>query len=242
MCAGDPFRGTGSGYSQRAPDRHFPCRVGSLEPEKQGTFCLALDRYERSGRAVLSHQAAAIAHVHKLREKGIRNIAVGCMQINLKYHPNAFDDLESALDPKTNVRYAAKLLNTLFDAHKSWGESIRRYHSSNPKFNRPYHDKVVRQWNSSRQVTAAEHRRRVIAAHRAQREKWRNERAAQIADARAAAQCELAAHCRRTAGPHRTEHHPHSSAPKRHRARILCACQLDGSRTSNGAHVDRRIL
>lgn len=188
------------------------------------------------------NKAAAIAHVHKLREKGIRNIAVGCMQINLKYHPNAFDDLESALDPKTNVRYAAKLLNTLFDAHKSWRESIRRYHSSNPKFNRPYHDKVVRQWNSSRQVTAAEHRRRVIAAHRAQREKWRNERAAQIADARAAAQCELAAHCRRTAGPHRTEHHPHSSAPKRHRARILCACQLDGSRTSNGAHVDRRIL
>lgn len=126
---------------------------------------------------------AAIAHVRKLQSKGIRNIDVGCMQINLRYHPNAFEDLESALDPETNAAYAAELLGDLFRAHKSWGEAIKRYHSANAEFNRPYHDKVVRQWNGARSSAAAEHRRTVIAAHQAQREKWRAERAAQLADA-----------------------------------------------------------
>ncbi len=128
----------------------------------------------------------AIAHVRKLQAKGIRNIDVGCMQINLRYHPKAFENLESAFDPATNTAYAAELLGNLFRAHKSWGEAIKRYHSANAKFNRPYHDKVVRQWNGARSTAAEEHRRKVIAAHRAQREKWRAERAAQLADASSA--------------------------------------------------------
>lgn len=105
------------------------------------------------------------------------------MQINLRYHPDAFENLESALDPQTNAAYAAKLLGNLFRAHKSWGEAIKHYHSANAQFNRPYHDKVVRQWNAARRVAAEDHRRTVIAANKAQREKWRAERAAQIADA-----------------------------------------------------------
>jgi len=128
-------------------------------------------------------KSAAIAHVKKLQAKGIRNIDVGCMQINLRYHPDAFEDLDSALDPETNAAYAAKLLGRLFQAHKSWAEAIKHYHSANAQFNRPYHDKVVRQWNGARRIAAVEHRANVIAAHRAQREKWRAERAAQIADA-----------------------------------------------------------
>lgn len=131
---------------------------------------------------------AAIAHVKKLQARGIRNIDVGCMQINLRYHPDAFKNLESALDPETNARYAVTLLKRLHKAHKSWGEAIRRYHSATEKFNRPYHEKVVRQWNAARSNAAELHRQRVIAAHRAQREKWRAERAAQLADARGAVQ------------------------------------------------------
>lgn len=129
---------------------------------------------------------AALAHVRKLQARGIRNIDVGCMQINLRYHPDAFEDLESALDPETNARYAAKLLKSLHGAHKSWGEAIRHYHSATVKFNRPYHDKVVKQWNAARSNASELHRQRVIAAHRAQREKWRAQREAQMADARGA--------------------------------------------------------
>lgn len=127
---------------------------------------------------------AAIAHVRALQARGISNIDVGCMQVNLHFHPDAFESLDAALDPETNARYAADLLGRLFESRRSWGEAIRHYHSATPKFNRPYHEKVVRQWNAARTVSAEAHRQAVIAAHKAQREKWRAEREAQLAAAR----------------------------------------------------------
>jgi hypothetical protein len=129
-------------------------------------------------------KAEAIAHVRALQARGVRNIDVGCMQINLHYHPDAFDDLETAFDPAANAAYAARFLSGLFAAHKSWGEAIRRYHSSNAEFNRPYHEKVARAWNAARKGSAEAHRQAVIARHLAQRERWRTERAAQLAAAR----------------------------------------------------------
>ncbi len=129
-------------------------------------------------------KAEAMAHVRDLQARGIRNIDVGCMQINLHHHPHAFRDLDRAFDPAANTAYAAQFLSGLFDAHKSWGEAIRRYHSKNAKFNRPYHEKVVRAWNAARQTSAEAHRQSVIAAHLAQRARWRAEREAQLAAAR----------------------------------------------------------
>jgi hypothetical protein len=129
-------------------------------------------------------KAKAIAHVRDLQARGVRNIDVGCMQINLRHHPNAFTDLETAFDPEVNTAYAAQFLNGLFKTHKSWGEAIRRYHSKNTKFNRPYHEKVARAWNAARQNSAEAHRQSVIAAHLAQRARWRAEREAQLAAAR----------------------------------------------------------
>lgn len=157
---------------------------------------------------------AAIAHIRKLQARGIRNIDVGCMQINLRYHPDAFENLEQALDPVENAHYAADFLSRLFIEKRSWGEAIKRYHSANPKFNRPYYDKVVQQWDDARQdasayqlarladpkgvgtarerlterapddprrLAAEAHRQAVIARHRAERERLRAERAAQLA-------------------------------------------------------------
>ncbi len=129
-------------------------------------------------------KAKAIAHVRELQARGVRNIDVGCMQINLHHHPDAFSDLDRAFDPHANTAYAAQFLSNLFNAHKSWGEAIRRYHSKNAKFNRPYHEKVVRAWNVARHNSAEAHRQSVIAAHLAQRARWRAEREAQLAAAR----------------------------------------------------------
>ena len=58
-------------------------------------------------------KAAAVAEVRALKARRIRNIDVGCMQINLFYHPDAFADLEAALDPASNVAYAASYLKNL---------------------------------------------------------------------------------------------------------------------------------
>jgi hypothetical protein len=124
---------------------------------------------------------AAIAHVEKLRAHGVRNIDVGCMQVNLKYHPDAFENLETAFDPAANAAYAARFLTGLFSAHKSWGEAIRHYHSANAIYNQPYHRKVVRAWNSQRRTSAEAHRQAVIAEHLARREALRAERARQLA-------------------------------------------------------------
>lgn len=129
-------------------------------------------------------KAKAIDHVRGLQARGIRNIDVGCMQINLRHHPDAFPDLDTAFDPEVNTAYAAQFLSDLFEAHGTWGEAIRRYHSKNSKFNRPYHAKVARAWNAARQNSAEAHRQTVIAAHLAQRARWHAEREAQLAAAR----------------------------------------------------------
>lgn len=95
-------------------------------------------------------KAAAIAEVQALRAQGRRNIDVGCMQINLKHHPEAFADLEAAFDPAQNVGYAARLLLRLRQEARSWTKAIAFYHSRTPKFNGPYRLKVFRAWRQER--------------------------------------------------------------------------------------------
>ena len=53
---------------------------------------------EGRGRYLPSKEAA-IAEVQALKAKGITNIDVGCMQVNLYYHGSNFDDLNEAFDP-----------------------------------------------------------------------------------------------------------------------------------------------
>jgi len=77
----------------------------------------------------LATKAEAIRKVEKLQGEGIRNIDVGCMQINLFYHPDAFDNLDQALDPQINTKYAAKFLTNLYENNGSWNLTIERYHS-----------------------------------------------------------------------------------------------------------------
>ena len=95
-------------------------------------------------------KADAIAEVRALRAQGRRNIDVGCMQINLKHHPEAFADLEAAFDPAQNVGYAARLLLSLRQEARSWTKAIAFYHSRTPKFNGPYRLKVFRAWRDER--------------------------------------------------------------------------------------------
>ncbi|MDZ7712446.1 MAG: hypothetical protein U5L06_04740 [Rhodovibrio sp.] len=58
----------------------------------------------------LPSKAAAIAEVRDLQARGVSNIDVGCMQVNLHWHGDAFESLEQAFDPAYNVAYAAAFL------------------------------------------------------------------------------------------------------------------------------------
>ena len=92
----------------------------------------------------LPSKAAAIAEVEGLKARGIRNIDVGCMQINLYYHPDAFADLEAAFDPEANVQAAARLLVKLRDDWGSWTRAVGNYHSNTPHLSGPYRVRVYR--------------------------------------------------------------------------------------------------
>jgi hypothetical protein len=114
-------------------------------------------------------KAEAIAQVQALKARGIRNIDVGCMQINLQYHPNAFPDLETAFEPENNVGYAAKYLRSLFDDTKSWITAVGNYHSATPEFHFRYRAKITELWGKSRRQSADERRLEVQTAYQERR-------------------------------------------------------------------------
>jgi hypothetical protein len=101
------------------------------------------------GRYLPSKQAA-IAEVEKLRKQGVRNIDVGCMQVNLRYHPDAFADLEEAFDPAANVAYAASFLTALRHDQGSWSKAVAHYHSATPERHIKYRSKVFAAWRDER--------------------------------------------------------------------------------------------
>ena len=80
----------------------------------------------------------AIAAVEALRAAGIESIDVGCMQINLYWHPDAFDTLAAAFSPALNADYAARFLDRLHDDVGSWTLAAMRYHSGDPQRQQRY--------------------------------------------------------------------------------------------------------
>jgi hypothetical protein len=93
-----------------------------------------------------SSKADAISAVQTLKTEDIRNIDVGCLQVNLRYHPKAFTDLEDAFAPKSNAKYAASFLRDLFRSSGSWPNAVARYHSSTYRQNRQYKIRVLTIW------------------------------------------------------------------------------------------------
>ncbi len=74
-------------------------------------------------------KAEAIVSVQAYQAKGVRSIDVGCMQVNLFYHPTAFATLDDAFDPPTNAAYAVRFLTSLYGMTKDWGLATAMYHS-----------------------------------------------------------------------------------------------------------------
>jgi hypothetical protein len=95
---------------------------------------------------VFATKAEAIAEVRRLQASGVRSIDVGCMQINLKYHPAAFTSLEEAFDPAHNVAYAARFLHNLQETSDSWDDAVGRYHSGDQALGGEYRQKVMAAW------------------------------------------------------------------------------------------------
>ncbi|MGI4975869.1 MAG: transglycosylase SLT domain-containing protein [Janthinobacterium lividum] len=91
-------------------------------------------------------KADAIAAAQAFQAQGIRSIDVGCLQVNLSYHPNAFASLDQAFDPQSNAAYAASFLQTLFQQQGSWPHAAAAYHSLNPGPGADYQRRVLETW------------------------------------------------------------------------------------------------
>lgn len=85
----------------------------------------------------------AIAEVRTRQAAGTRSIDVGCMQINLLHHPDAFESVEAGFDPETNVRYAVRFLKSLYARTGDWATATGQYHSATPERAIIYHQRVM---------------------------------------------------------------------------------------------------
>lgn len=109
---------------------------------------------EGKGR-YLPSKDAAIREVEALQARGVTNIDVGCMQVNLHFHGDAFQSLEEAFDPISNVAYAAQFLMMLREEYRSWTVAVKHYHSATRHLNQPYRDKVYKAWRTARRQAAS---------------------------------------------------------------------------------------
>jgi hypothetical protein len=131
---------------------HLLMAIGRVESGRRdpqtGTFHPWPWTINAEGRGYFfASKPEAIAAVQALWAQGVRSIDIGCMQINLRHHPNAFANLELAFDPLTNARYAASFLNSLNSSRNDWTRAASAYHSATPEFADPYRQRVVAAWS-----------------------------------------------------------------------------------------------
>ncbi|OYV32913.1 MAG: hypothetical protein B7Z80_25555 [Rhodospirillales bacterium 20-64-7] len=96
----------------------------------------------------------AVAFVRFAQASGARDIDVGCFQVSLEQHPEAFSNLDQAFDPAANAAYAAGFLNRLKAQTGSWDTAIADYHSAEPELGLPYQRRVVAAWHGMGEVPA----------------------------------------------------------------------------------------
>lgn len=93
-------------------------------------------------------KAEAVANTKNFLSKGYESIDVGCMQVNLKHHPDAFANLEDAFDPAKNVAYAAKFLRNNYASSGDWIKATAAYHSRTPQHGAQYLAQIEKSWNN----------------------------------------------------------------------------------------------
>jgi hypothetical protein len=91
-------------------------------------------------------KADAIEAAKNFLADGVKSVDIGCMQINLQSHPDAFSSLDEGFDPAANTRYGAHFLTALYRRVGSWPEAAMAYHSQSPDIGKLYEAKVMSLW------------------------------------------------------------------------------------------------
>lgn len=80
----------------------------------------------------------ALAFVQSERAAGKSSIDIGCLQVNLLWHPNAFASVDAGFDPQRNADYAAAFLSRLYQESGDWMRAVGNYHSRTPEYHKRY--------------------------------------------------------------------------------------------------------
>ena len=112
--------------------------------------------------AFFASKAEAIDAVRALQARGVRSIDVGCMQVNLMHHPEAFTSLDQAFDPASNADFAGHLLLSLFAQTRAWPRAAAAYHSQTPTVGAAYQQRVLAEWAVPEEGAAASLRSRQV--------------------------------------------------------------------------------
>ena len=88
----------------------------------------------------------AVEFVRERQAVGVASIDVGCFQISLLHHPDAFATLEQGFDPGANAEYAAQFLARLHERTGGWETAVALYHSATPMLGDAYRDQVLAWW------------------------------------------------------------------------------------------------
>jgi len=123
---------------------------GRWDADRQASFAWPWTVTAEGQGRFLPDKAAAIAEVRGLQAKGIANIDVGCMQVNLQAHPAAFVSLDEAFDPAINVAYGARFLTELRAGTPDWETAAAYYHSQTPALAAGYKTHLVEAWSAAK--------------------------------------------------------------------------------------------
>ncbi len=88
----------------------------------------------------------AISAVSNALKNGVFNVDVGCLQVNLHWHPHAFASVAAAFNPTINADYGAAYLKALKIHYGSWTQAVQFYHSSSWEQQRTYLCAVLRRY------------------------------------------------------------------------------------------------
>jgi hypothetical protein len=98
----------------------------------------------------LPSKQEAVEVVKSVRAAGRDVIDVGCFQINLFYHPEAFASTEDAFDPGSNAQAAGRILARARFNSTSWDFAVASYHSASPVRGAMYLRQVQAAWPLAR--------------------------------------------------------------------------------------------
>jgi hypothetical protein len=93
-------------------------------------------------------KSTAIQFVQSLMAAQTTNIDIGCFQINIRWHGQAFQNLEDMFSPRSNALYAAKFLQELYSETGDWRTAVGRYHSRDGDRAEAYVQRLERLFNT----------------------------------------------------------------------------------------------